>query len=344
MSTLVRYTPEDRDLDLANLSSRDYTLICSLHGTIARGQRTLICLQASRDEDDAAEMFIRMHNGRYWAAHFTGSGHGSHTIAVESDEHRRQKDYWRRAATDAGYQASTEFHTGGGTILDVAIAGPRRTGVEIQRSYSKASSVKSRTTKSYKSGWLPVWFLDTDTRPPWFHHVPAVNCNRISWGELPPRRAATALGLTKFSPLKCTAGAFNTCPDGYKRPCGRWHPKREPWRGLTVDDVAAMAPAEQIVPMRESSGHVRLIPPESLVLYRELTGLAGDYTPGQHGPPAKTPTRSAECANPVHERQEPKRCACGETIYPLTRLVRVRNDVCERCRIELGLSAPHLPM
>jgi hypothetical protein len=65
----------------------------------------------------------------FW--HPTG-GHGSHAIALESDEHRRQKDYWCRAAEDAGYRVSTEFHTGGGTILDVAIDGPRQTGVEIQ--------------------------------------------------------------------------------------------------------------------------------------------------------------------------------------------------------------------
>jgi hypothetical protein len=94
---------------------------------------------------------------------------------------------------------STEFHTGGGTILDVAIDGPRQTGVEIQHSYVKSGVVKACTTKSFRIGWLPVWFLDTDTRPPWFHQVPALNCNRLTWSSLPPPRAATALGLTTFS-------------------------------------------------------------------------------------------------------------------------------------------------
>ena len=161
MSTLVRYTPENRVLDLATLSRGDYAIISSLHGTIKRGERILICLQAGVSAD-TAEMHIRLIGGKFWAVHFAGGGHGGHEIALESDEHRRQKDYWHRAAEDAGHRASTEYNTGGGTILDVAIDGPRRTGVEVQHSYVKVSVVKSRTTKSFKAGWLPVWFLDSD--------------------------------------------------------------------------------------------------------------------------------------------------------------------------------------
>ena len=40
MSSWVRYTPEDRVLDLANLSRSDYEL-CPLHGEVIRGQGTL---------------------------------------------------------------------------------------------------------------------------------------------------------------------------------------------------------------------------------------------------------------------------------------------------------------
>ncbi len=207
MSTLVRYTPEDRMLDLANLSRSDYELISSLHGDVVRGQGTLICLQSSAN-DDAAEMFIHFSGGKYWAVHFAGGAHGAHEISMETDEHRRQKDYWRRAAEDAGHRASKEFRTGGGTVLDVAIDGPRRTGIEVQHSFIAVRVAKSRTTKSYRAGWLPVWFLDSDRTPAWFHYVPAVGCNRISWGDLPPRRAATTVRLTKFDPLKCTVGAL----------------------------------------------------------------------------------------------------------------------------------------
>jgi hypothetical protein len=68
-------------------------------------------------------MFIRLSRGMYWAVHFAGGAHGAHEISIETDEHRRQKDYWHRAAEDAGYRASKEFPTGGRTILDVAIDG-----------------------------------------------------------------------------------------------------------------------------------------------------------------------------------------------------------------------------
>jgi hypothetical protein len=342
MSTLVRYTPQDRVLDLANLSRSDYDLISSLHGALVHGQGTLICLQSSAS-DAAAEMYIRFFRRKYWAVHFPGGAHGAHEIALETDEHRRQKDYWHRAAEDAGYRASKEFHTGGGTVLDVAIDGPRRTGIEVQHSFITIKLAKSRTTKSYRAGWLPVWFLDSDKTPPWFHHVPALGCNRISWGDLPPRRAATALGLTQFTPLKCTVGAFDACPAGRKRPCGKWHPKREPWGGLTVDDVAAMVPAEQILAMRDAKGDVHLVSPESLDLYGGLTGLTGEYAPRTSGPRGNTASHTTQCVNPIHDRQTPTRCACGQQIYPLAQLVRVRDDLCEACRIKLGVPAPRIP-
>lgn len=342
MSTLVRHTPDDRVVDLANLSQGDYELISALHGAVKRGQRTLICLQ-SPESDDAAEMFIRLRGGKYWAVHFAGGAHGPHELALESDEHRRQKDYWHRAAEGAGYRASKEFRTTNGTILDVAIEGPRRTGIEVQHSSIEVKLAKARTTKSYRAGWLPVWFLDSDNRPPWFHQVPALSCNRISWGALPPPRAATAVGLTKFTPLRCTPGAFQTCPEGRKRPCGAWHPNREPWPGLTVDDVAGLVPAEQILPMRDTRGHVHLVSPASLALYRELTGRPGDYVPGNPRASGDKAPRTTHCANPVHERQTPTHCSCGQQIYTLRHLKRARDDICDGCRIKLGLPAPHMP-
>lgn len=344
MSTLVRYTPEDRILDLAKLSRSDYELICSLHGNVVRGRGILICLQSSAN-DNAAEMFIRLTKGKYWAVHFSGGAHAEpHEISVETDEHRRQKDYWHRAAEDAGYHASQEFRTGGGTILDVAIHGPRRTGIEVQHSFLATRLAKARTTKTYRAGWLPVWFLDSDRTPDWFDRVPALGCNSMPWSSLPPRRAATvARGLTRFTPLKCTPGAFDPCPAGRKRPCGQWHPKREPWGGLTVDDVAEMVPAERILPMRDAKERVYLVSPDSLDLYRSLTGLTGNYAPGKPDSHGKTPPHTTQCANPGHDQQTPTHCACGQEIYPLTQLVRVRDDICERCRIKLGLPTPHLP-
>jgi hypothetical protein len=337
MSTLVRYTQEDRVLDLANLSQRDYERVTSLYREAGHGRGKIVCLE-SLTNDDPTEMFIRLIDGNYWAAHFAGCAHGNHPIAAETDEHRRQKDYWHRAAVDAGLPAVVDFNTPVGTIFDVAIKGESQTGIAVQHSYIETTVAKNRTTRSYRAGWLPVWFVDSDRRPPWFHRVPTMACNPMSWRRLPHPRTATALGLSIFSSQRCTPGAFGRCPAGHKRPCGRWHPKREPWGGLKVDDVAALLPARQILPMRDAQGYVHLVSPESLARYRELTGLAGDYAPSTSDlpPGTPTPTTASESRTPTH-------CACGQEIYPLTQLVRARDDLCERCRIKEGLPAPHFP-
>lgn len=267
MSTFVHYVREQRLLDLTQLNERDFILISSMYGQIHRGDRILLCEQTLSGDGEGSEMYVRKRNGRYFAAHFPGSTcTQEHEIAQESDEHRRQKDYWQRAAEYAGYQATQELRTGNGTILDVAIDGPRRTGIEVQHSALPTNVAKSRSTRSFRAGWLPVWFLDSDHTPPWFHKVPAVNCNvRLPWSEsLPPRRSATALGPSKFVALPCTAGNFGTCPSSTpkrpKRPCSRYHPHRQPWFGLTVDDIATMIPGEELLPMRDLKGDVHHVP------------------------------------------------------------------------------------
>ncbi len=309
MSTFVLHTATNRMLDLAQLSEQDYILISSMRGQIRHGDRVLLCQAAAAGDDEGAEMYIKQRNDRYFAAHFPGSGCTQvHEIARESDEHRRQKDYWQRAAEEAGYQASQELRTGNGTILDVAIEGPRRTGIEVQHSALDTKLAKSRSTRSFRAGWLPVWFLDSDHTPRWFHSVPAVNCNvQLPWSTtLPPRRSATALGPSKFVAKLCTATNFGTCPAGprnrKKRPCGHHHPAREPWFGLTVDDVAAMIPAEQIVPMRDVRGNVHLVDHENLALYEELTGSDAAYRPTTSKQHRRSTTTSSRCANPIHDQ------------------------------------------
>lgn len=214
MSTWVRYAPEDRELDLSCLARADYDLIRSLHGEIHKGQGILICLSVPSDRA-AGEMYVRKQNGMYWAVHFAGEGHGSHEITVESDEHRRQKDYWYRAAQDAGYEASKELRTGKGTVLDVAIRGERQTGVEIQHSYNKTTVIKTRTTKSYKAGWLPVWFLDSDRRPDWFHEVPSVASNPLPGATSPrgaprPRSVCPSSSLNDAHPTRSISARRDT--------------------------------------------------------------------------------------------------------------------------------------
>jgi hypothetical protein len=302
MATFVRYVPENCELDLANLSLRDYQLITRLHGEIRRGEPVLICL---RPGGRNGEMFIRERDGRFFAAHFKGGAHeGGHEVVLESPAHRRQKEYWARGAEAAGLRAAVEWPVRGGR-LDVAITGGDvDTDVEIQRSEITQALARRRTTLYFRAGFLPVWFNDGGERPLWLREVPALGCVRVPWNEQLPRpRAVTATGLTSIEAVRCEVGAFERgCPDGRRRPCGRLHPRRAPWRGLSVDDVAAMIPAGEILPMRGQNGLVYLVSPASMTRHQELTGGAGPWAPST---PAKAPRpaghqSSAVCINPVH--------------------------------------------
>jgi hypothetical protein len=75
-----------------------------LHQKIHQGDRVLLCLIPSTAGHD--EMFIQKRRVKYYAVHFSGGGH-RHEVSFESDEHKRQKEYWHRAATDAGFPSET---------------------------------------------------------------------------------------------------------------------------------------------------------------------------------------------------------------------------------------------
>jgi hypothetical protein len=207
MATFVRYVPENRDLDLASLSLRDYQLITRLHGEIRRGEPVLICL---RPGGRNGEMFIRERDGRFFAAHFKGGAHeGGHEVVLESLAHRRQKEYWVRGAEAAGLRAAVEWPVRGGR-LDVAITGGAvDTDVEIQRSEITQALARRRTTLYFRAGFLPVWFNDGGERPLWLREVPALGCVKVPWNEQLPRpRAVTATGLTSIEAVRCEVGAF----------------------------------------------------------------------------------------------------------------------------------------
>jgi hypothetical protein len=285
MSTLVLYTPQNRLLDLAKLTERDFALISSLQYKIKRGNRILLCQRVS----PRGRVHTNPRNLRGVARASTPEG-----------------------LLAAGRRGCRSPNVTGGTNRGWHDPGrgdrrPRRTGIEVQHSQLQSRLAKSRTTKSFRAGWLPVWFLDSDRTPPWFHEVPALGCNKLPWSSLPPRRSATALGPSRFVARACTVTNFGTCPNGTKkRPkphCREYHPSREPWPGLTVDDVAAMLPAEQIVPMRALRGDVHLVAPETLNLFEELTGQNGAYWPDARRPRGGRAADSALCVNPVHDQQ-----------------------------------------
>jgi hypothetical protein len=302
VSTLVRYTPQNRVLDLAGLSPTDYNLITGLHGNIRHGDRVLLCLRPGSGDD---EMYIRKRGVKHFAAHYPGGAHGPHPVALETDGHRRQKDYWARAAEDNGLHSCIEMPVRGGK-MDVAITGGViATDIEVQRTEIPVSLVKSRTTIYQKAGYLPIWFNDWGSRPRWLYDVPAMGCTSQPWETyMPQRRTVYATGLAVYKAVKCEVGAFDHCPNRPSGWCGRYHPQQGPWGKLTVDDVAGMIPASEIVPLRRRDGQVMLVSPASLNLYRELVGI-GDWS---HGSKPKTyrgrvlagKQTTSWCQNPMH--------------------------------------------
>lgn len=337
MTTLVRYVPDARELDLACLDSEDFQLITSLHGQIQRSEGVLICLAPGGGN---GELYIRKgrDGSKFFAAHFPGGAHGDdHPIEAESIGHKRQKDYWARAAQDAGFNATTEFPVPGGK-LDVAITdGSVPTDIEIQKSNIDGRTAKSRTTRYAKAGYQPVWFNEVGARRMrWLREVPALGCLERSWETgMPAPRSVGATGLTEIAATKCVVGAFDRCPDGKPRPCGRRHASIHPWLNMTVDDTAGMIPAGEIVPLVDRRGIVRMVSTVSFDLYLELNGGKGAWSPAQklatRIPTVSIPGETAECRNPEHDGRERFCSKCGdEPVGPF-------GVLCPACKLMLSL-------
>lgn len=297
MSFIVRYG--DRVIDLHQATDADLALIAELHdGRPWRQNRNVLqCLETGGD----AAMHLRLKGSTYYFAHFSGGAHGSHEVIPESDTHKRMKDYTARAVTDAGYTATQECRIPHGR-LDVGVTGGLvNVGIESQLSEKTSRYFKARTTVYRNAGYLTAWFSDRGSVPSWLAEVPAFGCNERSWDKLPKPHAVTATGLTAVETLRCTVGAFGRCPDGNRRPCGKFHPKRSPWLGLAVDDVAARLPAGEIVPLAARDGRTYLVSPASLALYRDLTDGLGDWAPGRTRKPRQAAQEPGPCANPRHD-------------------------------------------
>ena len=322
MTTNVRYVPENRIIDLAKpLADDDYRLITGLHGTIKRGDRILLCLLGGVVDP---EMTVRRHPSRadrFVAAHFPGGGHeGGHPITPETPEHRRQKDYWARAAADSGLSAATEVYVKGAGVLDVVITGGAVvTDVEVQHSAVEAAQIKRRTARYRKAGYLPVWFSDTGSRPSWLREVPAVGCGGVRWDKiLPGRRTATAEGIGILREVRCRVGAFGRsfegrCPVTGGRPCGQIHPEVTAGKRGLLDDVASMVPAGELVPLAYFDRNVFLMSLTDFTRYQEMTEGLGKWPPKAGKAPVRVSggQRPQQCRNPGHDS------AAGTTLVRL---------------------------
>lgn len=332
MTTLARYVPEDRVLDLSKLALVDYRLVADLHGKIERGQRLLLCLETGGDP----ELYIRKSGGKYWACHYPGGAHGRHEVALMSDEHRRATDYIVRAADDAGYRTATEVTTSNRTRLDAVIFGNRVAGAEVQWSHIGTPDARTRTTKSLRAtalvgtaaqdlaeGVLPVWFSPSGGRPDWLYRVPTVEAPTASWAFLPRRRAVMAAGVREVLIERCRPGGpFQNCPKRKKNFCGGFHPwarvrtNDETKGALTLDDVFTMVPGRRLVPINYHD-YVYLVDAESAAKYKEFTTMPGSLTPKRPpkrrslGPVTQSPR---ECISAAHSRATPMQTEAGATM------------------------------
>jgi hypothetical protein len=246
-------------------------------------------------------MYMKKIHGEWWAVHFEAGPCQSRRIpAPMSDEHKRQAEYWVRAAEDAGWQAETEHSLPTGTRPDVLIHGPVVTGIEVQRSAMTRVSAVQRTKKAAQAGVCDVWFTDRDAYPRWAFRVPTVGQQPQSWQYLPPRRAVLGNGMRSFNVVRCEIGNLPVCPNG-RNWCGKRHLKAEP-RVVILDDVASRFPAGDIVALRIAAmsgvrSGVYLFPARSAALYKEFTGKSPQlaFDPYAEDRPRQQPSGRVEC-------------------------------------------------
>jgi hypothetical protein len=328
MRSAIRYVPGEIELDLAEpdlghpdgrqILERHYRQSQQSRPAYSRDSPAFECMRHHQGTNPG--LFLKKINGQWWAFHYDRSASCAslREPAPMSDEHKRQVDYWARAAEQAGWEVELQRKLDTGGRPDALIHGVVSTGVEVQRSGMTASAAMARAAKARQAKVLDVWFSTRTPPPSWAFRVPSVMEADVSWQALPPSRSATANGLRVIGAARCTPENFRRCPDSSSRRCGKFHPKDEPWLHLTVDDVAAQAPAGEIVGMRfyrSRRSDVFLVSRSSLTLYEELTGqrAALSASPIPETVPPGRPAGAVECQNVQPDRPALRGCSrCGE--------------------------------
>lgn len=184
------------------------------------------------------------------AAHWPGSKLDNHKITYGvSDEHKRQVEYIARAGDAAGFDVGTEVSLPTKVRSDAVIYGPTTTGIEVQRSSLTARDAKARTTKARRAGVLPIWFSDANHNPQWLFKVPGVRMNEQPWNTVPrPGSVTVVSGVRVVTAKRCRNIPDSPCSNR-RRGCNQWHPIHGPRLGVTVDDLAALVPNGELVPI-----------------------------------------------------------------------------------------------
>lgn len=325
MRKKIRYEPDRIVLDLSepDLGHPDGLDILQRHYRqserpgmgFSKARPAFVCL--THEDGTNPGMYLKKRNGEWWAVHYEAGACSSERLpAPMSDEHKRQTEYWARAAQDAGWHVELEHTLATHTRPDALIHGLVMTGVEVQRSSMTASRAVVRTAKAASAGVTDLWYSGRAGSPVWAWRVPTVLPRELgidrpadddTWATMPPRRAVAAAGLRMLRVVKCAVGNIDRCPYG-RNWCGQYHPRPVPWGGMAVDDVAAKFPAGEIVPLRfrgvsmpgsRRRDAVFLVPPADYDRYEEMTGWSGkvSFEPEAEDRPAQAPSGAAECRN-----------------------------------------------
>jgi len=330
----IRYVPDDIVLDMSepDLGHPDGLDILQRHyrqsenPSLGFNQANPAFTCLTHEGGTNPGLFPQKRGGQWWAIHYAKGTCKSYRLpAPMSDEHKRQTEYWARAAEDAGWRVEFEHALTTGTRPDALIHGPVITGIEVQRSAMTATNAVTRTKKAAAAGVTDVWYTDRTIPPKWAWRVPSVlprelgidagRADFTAWDKLPPRRAVAAAGLRVLETRKCAPENFSRCPYTRRNWCGKHHPRPTPWGGLAVDDVAARLPAGELRPLRfwgitmlPGSRHrdaVFLVSPADFDLYEELTGWSGNVTfaPDSEDRAPREPSGAVDCRNDQPVRQ-----------------------------------------
>lgn len=285
------FTPEKRHLDTDDPDDRE--IVASYADAAEPTPRGIFMCDIGK-----TPMYAKRRGTLVFLSHYPDEGHGCRiNFGGMSDEHKREQEYWVRAATTVGYETHTEYNTGNHTVLEIAITGRQCIGIEVQRSTLRTGLVKARATKSLKAGWQTIWSDNMPKNASWANHVPTVRPGRIDWSDPnPPPRTARAIGPRRLNVVRCDWGQMGP---GCRKPCRKLHaPEFEMINDLTIDDVAELAPSGELVALQHRNVQY-LVPPESRDRYSNITQDDGHVAI----PEPRTSSRalpSTECTSPTH--------------------------------------------
>lgn len=330
VTSIAVYVPENREIDLSMLSPADYEMVKGLHGLIHRGDSVLLCKRARGDR----EMHVaKSSHGRYFARHFSGGGHGDHSISRITDEHLRGTDCWVRAWSDIGLSTGTEVRTDNHVQLDAMVFGSNIVGLETQVQPQSAPVVKGRHTRRRNARSLTgkyarqlskpldvVWFAPVG-RPDWLYQVPTIQCQNRSWEATPDPHTVPAIGVRSIDVKPCSSTWFQRCPDRRFGWCGKVHLWAQPRNGLSIADVAAMVPEGDLTPVKLDNG----------IYLTDRVGYARCHSFGYSAPADNQPPQAPQPKAKGCEWDGHKRPSSAEPPRPLRALNLGKWVLCIKC-------------